>query len=391
MKSGKLRIIVSGMLAGDPFQGGATWAVLQYLLGLKQLGHAVTFIEPVSAAQLFVRPNRHVARKVELTQSDSASYFRSVTTEFGLGEDSALLVLDSKQTAGLSYDELKMRSRNCDLLINISGLLRDQALLEQIETRLFLDLDPAFNQIWASQGIDMGFDLHTHFATIGSKLGDPDCPVPVHNRKWIKTVPLVVLDRWPIAREQPRYGFTTIGNWRSYGSVEFNGTSYGLKAHSLRQFWSLPQRVDGSFELSLAIHPDETPDLQAFAKYGWGLVNPAIVADNPQHYREFIGSSQAEFAIAKEGYVKSSCGWLSDRSVCYLASGRPVLAQQTGFSEAIPTGEGLLAFSSIEDAAAGVEEITTNYHQHAKAARAIAETHFDSTKVLTRLLDAVAR
>jgi hypothetical protein len=406
----RLRIIVSGMLAGDPHQGGASWAVLQYLLGLQQLGHDVTFIEPIRTAQL--NAASHIShsgsapppRRQDLARSASAKYFNSVVTQFGLRDNSALIAVEPERAVGLSYDALRRRCNDADLLLNISGLLRDPILLDPIPTRVFLDLDPAFNQVWASQGIDMGFDLHTHFVTIGQKLGDSgcpvplgqkmaesDCPVPLNKPEWIKTLPLVVLDHWPVVTDPPRFGFTTVGNWRSYGTVELAGERYGLKAHSLRQFWSLAQRAGARFELALAVHPQESNDLAAFTEYGWHLLDPAELVSDPDSYHNFIGSSQAEFGIAKEGYVKSRCGWFSDRSVCYLASGRPVLAQETGFSDTIPTGDGLLTFGDLDDAIAGVQELDRDYQRHCLAAREIAETYFDSRKVLTRLLEEVAK
>ncbi len=150
---------------------------------------------------------------------------------------------------------------------------------------------------------------------------------------------------------------TTIGNWRGYGSVEHEGVKYGQKAHSMRDLMSLAARTDAPFLLALDIHPDETPDLEALDRNGWHIVDPATVASDPDSYREFIAGSQAELGIAKSGYVLSRCGWFSDRSACYLASGKPVVAQDTGFGRFLPTGAGLLAFASEDDALAAVEEV----------------------------------
>src|SRR3954447_2226233 len=153
-------IIVSGMIAADPFQGGATWAVLQYVLGLRQLGHDVLFIEPVKPASL-------IPAGSALADSANAAYFRRVVAEFGLAADAALLAHGTRDTVGLPYAELLRRAGSADLLLNISGLLDDADLTHHIPSRAWLDLDPAFNQLWASQGIDMRFDGHTHFVTIG--------------------------------------------------------------------------------------------------------------------------------------------------------------------------------------------------------------------------------
>jgi hypothetical protein len=232
----------------------------------------------------------------------------------------------------------------------------------------------------------MRFAGHTHFVTIGQNIGRPDCPVPTCGLPWITTPQPVVLAHWPVADAVRHDALTTVGNWRGYGSVEHRGVFYGQKAHSLRPFIALPTRTREKFLLALAIHAGEAKDLAALKANGWGLIDPAEVAATPAAYQCFIQGSKAEFGIAKSGYVASRCGWFSDRSLCYLASGRPVLAQETGFSRFLPTGEALFAFETVEDVLAAVESLNADYARHAKAARAIAEEHFDSDKVLTRLL-----
>src|SRR5262249_5071020 len=164
------------------------------------------------------------------------------------------------------------------------------------------------------------------------------------------------------------------------------GKSYGLRVHQFRRFVDLPGLTGRPFELALAIHPSETRDLALLSDKGWSLVDPQMVAGDPLAYRSYIGRSLEEFSVAKDIYVQSRGGWISDRSLCYLASGKPVLAQETGFSRHYPTGEGLLAYSTLEEAIAGVEEIARRPLQHARAARALAEEYFDSDKVLGRLL-----
>src|SRR5207249_2653539 len=191
--SGKLRILLSGMIAGDPHQGGATWAVLQYLLGFRRLGHEVFFVEPVLEAAL--RP-----AGASLAASVNADYFFRVVQEFGLEGNAALLQTGTRQTAGLAYDSLRRAVGRADLLINISGMLADEKLIGQIPVRVYLDLDPAFNQLWqAVQGIDMRFSGHTHFVTIGLGIGQPGCTVPTCGLPWITTVQPVVLEDWPTA------------------------------------------------------------------------------------------------------------------------------------------------------------------------------------------------
>ena len=380
MTGERLRILVSGMIAAVPHHGGATWAVLQYVLGLRDLGHEVTFVEQVDPGAL--RPEG-----AALEESVNAAYMRSVAERFGSADGWALLEEGTTRTTGLGYDGLRAAAREADVLINISGILTDDDLMGAARTKVYLDLDPAFNQLWHAQGIDMHFGGHDRFVTVGQAIGTPHCSVPTSGIDWIPTVPPVVLEHWPVVRGGER--ITTIGNWRGYGSVEHEGVKYGQKAHSMRDLMTLAARTDAAFQLALDIHPGETPDLEALDRNGWQIVDPAAVAADPDSYRDFIAGSQAELGIAKSGYVLSRCGWFSDRSACYLASGKPVVAQDTGFGRFLPTGAGLLAFTTEDDALAAVEEVRSDHERHAAAARAIAEEHLDSRTVLARFLDRV--
>ena len=376
----KLTILLSGRIAAVPYQGGATWAVLQYLLGFKRLGHDVYFVEPVGEAAL--RP-----ADTSLARSTNAAYFGRVMAEFGLEGTSALLLAGTRQTVGLPYDRLHEIARRADVLVNISGLLADEALTENIPLRAYLDLDPAFTQLWqAVEGINMRFADHNHFVTVGQAIGQPGCDVPTCGLEWITTSQPVVLERWSAARHITHDALTTIANWRGYGSIEHGGALYGQKAHSLRQFFSLPTLTEEKFVLALAIHPEERKDLAALRDNGWRLTDPARVAHTPASYQRFVQGSKAEFGIAKSGYVAARCGWFSDRSACYLASGRPVIAQETGFGRFLPVGAGLFAFQTIEEVLASLEALNGDYDRHARAARAVAEEYFDSDRVLNRLL-----
>ena len=376
----RLRIVCTGMVAADGGQGGATWAVLQYVLGLRQLGHTVCFVEPVDRSRL--RPGG-----AALAHSAAARRFARIAASFGLADTSALLLEGTTETVGLEYDALRRFAGEADVLVNISGMLTDPALLEPIPRRLYLDLDPAFNQVWhASEGLDMRFDAHTHFATVGLAIGREGCRIPTCGRTWAPTCPPVVLREWPYSRRTTRVAFTTVANWRSYGSVAHEGVVLGQKAHALRALIDLPRKVRARFQLALTIHPSE-PDLPSLRDNGWTLVDPRLAAGTTDSYRRFVRGSRAEIGIAKSGYVASRCGWVSDRSACYLAAGRPVLAQDTGFAAALPTGEGLLTFSTVDEAAAGIDAIQSGYERQRDAARAIAEQYFDSDRVLSRLIE----
>ncbi|CAA9493185.1 MAG: hypothetical protein AVDCRST_MAG30-1491 [uncultured Solirubrobacteraceae bacterium] len=371
---GRLRIVLSGMLAGVPGQGGASWAVLQYLLGLRRLGHDVVLVEPAA-------PGPAVG-----------AYFAAVVERFGLEGRAALLDPATGATTGLSRAALLDAVAGADLLLNVSGMLADEEILAACEVRVFVDLDPGFTQLWhAVEGIDMGFDRHDRFVTIGGRIGTDGCTVPTCGREWLTTLQPVVLEHWPVGGEVRHDAFTTVGHWRAYGSIDHDGVRYGQKAHSLRALLELPERAAASarFTPALGIHPDETSDLAALDAHGWELLDPAVVAGTPEDYAEFVRGSWAEIGVAKSGYVESACGWFSDRSVCYLASGRPVLAQDTGFGDDLPTGEGLLAFSTVDEAAAGAAELRAHYGRHRLAARALAEEAFESDRVLRRLLEAL--
>jgi hypothetical protein len=339
-----VRILVAGMAAANPHQGGATWAVLQYVRGFEQLGHEVWLVDPGPAGQ------------------DARRYF-------------AGLRLGPRATLG-PYD-----GPTPDVLINISGLLRDEDVLEHVPIRVYLDLDPFFNQVWHAQGIDVGLERHTHHVTLGRS-------VPPTGHDWIHTLPPVFLSAWPIAGEVRRDAFTTVANLRSYGPVEIEGVRYGQKAHALRALLDLPQTTPERLAIALDAHPDE-PDVAALRAHGWQLIDPYKAAGTPFRYAEFVRESKAELGVAKEGYVTSRCGWFSDRSAVYLASGRPVVAHDTGFGESLPVGAGLLAFADVDGARAAIDAVCDEYGRHARAARAIAEEYLDAKIVLSRILQEV--
>jgi Phosphotransferase enzyme family len=341
-----LRVVVAGMIAGDPYQGGAAWTVLQYVYGLERLGHEVTLVEPLR----------------EQPSNETMAFFRLATA----GLDARLLH---------SGEQLTTRA---DLLLDVSGLLRDY---DAAPLRVYLDLDPVFSQLWHLQGIDVGIAGHTHHVTVGRN-------VPDTGHEWLTTVPPVVLERWPAAGSIELDALTTVANFRGYGTLELEGVRYGQKVHSLRGIVDLPRRTDERIAIAMDVHEDE-PDLAVLRDHGWQLLDPRQVAGTPDAYARFIRGSKAELGIAKEGYVVSRSGWFSDRSACYLASGRPVIGQDTGFGDYLPTGAGLFAFDAVDDVLAAIDELRGDYGRHARAARAIAEEFLDSDRVLTRLLQAV--
>jgi hypothetical protein len=366
------------MIAATPWQGGAAWAVLQYLLGLRRLGCSVYFMEPID------RP--------EALSSDVPRYCEQVMGRFGFEDRWALIPPRGGDSIGMGRAQIGSAAREAELLLNVAGMLSDADVLDQIPVRAYLDLDPVFTQLWhASDGVDMRLDGHSHFVTVADAIGRPGSRIPSCDRDWLPTLPPVVLEEWPVATHLEHEVLTTVGHWRSYGAIHHQGVQYGQKVHSLRRLIDLPNRTPGRFELALAIHPDETKDLAALREHGWTLLDPAEVAATPDDYRRFVQGSWAEFGLTKDGYVVSDSGWFSDRSACYLASGRPVIAQDTGFGRRLPTGTGLFAISTAEDAAVAIEELQREYERHRAAARELATIHLDSDRVLGALVERLCR
>lgn len=376
------RLVVAGAVAQRAFKGGSTWARLQYLLGFRRLGRNVAFLdrlEPEMCTDDRGRPS-------SIDGSANLRYFLEVMRRFGFQDDFSLVCDRGARFIGLSREEVLLRLKESNFLLNVMGFVDDQTIRAAAPRRVFLDIDPGFPQMWRALDLADIFAGHDDFVTIGENIGRADCSVPTCGLEWISTPPPVVLDEWPYKPGGDR--FTSVASWRgAYGTIDFKGKRYGLRVHEFRKFVELPKITGRPFEIALDIHPDDRKDIELLQKSGWVIVDPKRVARDPWRYREYIQGSGAEFGVAKNMYVETRSGWFSDRSICYLASGKPVLVQDTGLKDLYPVGEGLLTFSTLEEAIAGVEEITTNYERHSRAARAIAEEFFDSDKVLTRLLE----
>ena len=379
MRSHALRILVAGRLAAAPGQGGAAWALLQWILGFRSLGHEVWLVEPLPA--LSTDPLQ--ASPPRSRQSD---YFRRVTRQFDLVERALLTTRDGGLSAKHADASLERFVRGCDLLVDMSGVLAGSELAQDIRVRLYVDLDPGFTQLWHNSGVDVGLAGHTHYATVGQRIGDGDGQVPDCGKTWIRFFPPVALDYWPVVSPPARERFTTVANWRSYGSIDYEGKFFGQKAHSFRANVNLPALTNARLEVALAISPGDSADSELLRQAGWRVLVAGRVASTPDAYQRFIQQSTGEIGFAKSGYVAGRTGWFSDRSAAYLASGRPVVAQDTGLEPQLSDGIGLLAFADPDEAAAGIEQIRRNYGEHAAAARRIAEEHLDAKKVLAQLL-----
>ena len=382
-RSAREIIVLAGSLAQRPHVGGHTWVFLQYLLGLRRLGWDVLFVdrlEPGMCAGEGGEP-------APFAESANLRYLAEVMERFGLGDRWSLLYDGGREVAGLDREEVIARTARSGVLINVMGYLEDEEILDAAPVRAFLDIDPGFGQIWQALGLHDLFRGHDRFLTVGGRIGSADCGVPTCGLEWIPVKPPVQLEEWPVGSDRGSR-FTSVASWRgAFGPLEYQGRTLGLRVHEFRRFFELPERSPAEFEVALDIDEAENKDLRALRRHGWQLADPREAAGDPWRYRDYIQRSSAELMVAKNLYVETRSGWFSDRSACYLATGRPVLAQDTGLDGLVPTGEGLVTFSTLEEAVAGVEEIEGDYERHSRAAREIAEEFFAAGRVLPRLLE----
>ena len=380
------RIVVAGSIAQKPHQSGHAWQFLQYLLGFRRLGWDVLFVDHLDRGLC----RDAAAEPCAPEDSENVAWVAAVMREFGLDASWSIGVGDGR-ALGVARERVLAHARDSDLLLNVMGFLADEEILAAAPRRVFLDTDPGFGQMWHALGLADVFAGHDAHVTIGERIGEPDCTIPTCGLDWITTPQPVYLPAWPAVPLPPRGGFTSVARWRgAYDPVDFEGRRYGLRVHEFRRFASLPRATGAPFELALDIDPAETSDLALLREEGWQLADPAHIARTPAAYRAYIEGSAAELMVAKGMYVQSRSGWFSERSICYLATGRPVLAQDTGLAELYPVGEGLVTYGSLEEAIAGVEAICCDPARHAATAREIAEQHFGSDRVLGRLLDRLA-
>jgi hypothetical protein len=378
--------IVSGALANKPTNGGEAWVRLSWALGLRRLGFDVCFVEQITSGDCVGGDGDPAA----FSTSANRAFFDAVVEGFGLDGQAGLLCDGGRESSGLSLAEIHERAADADLLLNISGHLTIGGIVGGPRTRLYLDLDPGFTQAWhADSGLGFEIAEHDYYATVGLNVSKPGCVIPDCGIRWIPTLPPVLLDQWPatpVPPGPPR--FTTVAGWRSpYGQLELDGRTMGLKHHQFRRLIELPERLgDAEFELALEIHPGDDADREALEGHGWAIVEPRAVAATPQGFRDYVSAATAEFSVAQGVYVESGSGWFSDRTAAYLASGRPALVQDTAIGADLRPGEGMLTFSTLDEAAAGADRIAADPSAHAAAARHFAEEKLDSDRVIARLL-----
>jgi hypothetical protein len=381
------RLVVLGDIGARPY-GGQTWMFLHWLCGLRALGHDVWYIED----HLWwpYDPDR------DTVTDDCAYAVRHVaqcTAKIGLGDRWALRLPPRAEACwGLTSEALDGLYRECDALLNVSGstLLRDVHLAAPL--RVYVETDPVSAELHLANGdanTRRTFEHHHVLVTYGENYGAADCGVPLNGIQYCTTRQPVDLTHWRTAYTPGARNFTTIGSYRQVGKdVEYQGSVYRWsKHHAWERIIDLPSRTRQPFELAVNV---DAADRAYLERHGWRVVSPfRFSLDVFGAYPDYIRSSRAELTVAKDQNVRLRSGWFSERDACYLASGKPVVAQDTGFSNVLPTGEGLFAFSTIEEAIAAVEAINADYPRHAKAARAIAEEYFEAGRVARALLNTI--
>lgn len=372
-----LKIVCSGHLIRYPL-GGFSWHHLQYLVGFQRLGHEVTYFEEYGWPDSCYDPAHD-----------------AMTTDPGYGIAYALNLLrphrlldrwcyiaENGTEYGMPRERLAQLCRECDVYFNLSNINWIPEL-ERCQRRILVDTDPVFTQI-GGHGLGGPFSRYHALFTYGENVHRPGCEMPDGGVRWLPTRQPVVLDLWPVRTAERCAPFTTVMNWAAYGDREHEGRVYGQKDREFEPFFSLPRETGEAMELAISA---PTTVRKRLVEGGWRLSDPLEVTRDPWAYQRYVGASRAEFSVAKHGYVSTRSGWFSERSAAYLASGRPVVVQNTGFSDFLPCGEGLLAYRTPDEAVAAIRQLGEYYDPHCRAARAVAEEHFDARRVLTDLLE----
>jgi hypothetical protein len=379
--TGQPVFVASSFVAKYPTGGGNFWVPLQYLLGLRALGVDAYWLE-------VLWPQGDAARARGFVPA-----FRRQVARAGVADRVALVLFPETEREEPPGGEerwggppdLWARARD-GVCLNVAHSL-PAALRERFARRVLFDVDPGQFQLWARE-FDLGVGRHDAYVTIGRNLGEPDCPVPLGGVPWRRVWPAVHLPAWP-AQWRPGTRWTTVTQWWSEGWVTVGDELVaGHKRTSFLRIADLPGRVAPPLELAANIHADETADRDLLARHGWSLVDPAAVAGTPGAYRRYVQRSRGEISCAKPSYVRTRPGWVSDRTVCYLASGRPCVVEATGAERHLPPSAGLRFFASVEEAADAIAAVERDYAAAARAARHLAEEVFAASVVLPELLRA---
>ena len=377
----QLRIVVLGYVVRGPL-GGMAWQSLQYATGLARLGHEVFLVEDSDDYVSCFDPSRNV---MDTDPSYGLRFAGDAFDRLGLGDRWAYYDAHTGRWLGPCAARAPSICRHADLCLNVSGVNPDRPWLADIPSRVLIDTDPAFTQIrhLCDPTARQAALRHTAFFTIGENFGSAGS-IPDDGLPWRRTRQPIVLDAWPATPGRAGGKLTTVMQWDSYPALEHDGARYGMKSESFLPYLDLPKKAGPVFELVLPCARSLREDLRS---RGWSVRQPRAPTRDPWSYQRYIQRSKAEFSVAKHGYVASASGWFSERSACYMASGRPVVVQDTGFSRVLPTGSGLLSFTTPDEAAAAVDELSRDYAGHCRAARQIAEAYFDARTILSELVE----
>jgi len=373
----------SAFVAKYPEGGGNFWVPLQYLLGLRALGLEAYWLEllwpqgDVARARAFIDPFRRNVEALGVAEWVTLVFFPENERDDPPGR---------AEHVGLGLTELRPRVRD-GLLLNLADSVPAPLRADFARTVLF-DIDPGPFQLWA-RDYELGVGGHDVYLTIGQNLGAPDSPVPLGDVAWQRVWPAVHLPAWPVQGAGDGQRYTTVTQWWSGTWAVLDGEVFdGNKRSGFIEVVELPRRVPVTLELAANIHPGEVEDRALLARHGWHLADPAVVAGTPEAFRRYVQASRGEFSCAKPAYVRTRSGWVSDRTVCYLASGRPCVVQDTGAARHLPASAGLRFFSTLDEAAEGLRAIEADHAAASRAARALAEEVFATEVVVPALLRA---
>jgi hypothetical protein len=378
----RLRIVVLGYIVRGPL-GGLVWHHLQYVLGLQRLGHDVYFIEDSDDYPSCYDPSTH---GVGTDPTYGLRFTEDVFSQFGINDRWGYYDAHTQRWLGPLSERSRQLCRNADIVLNLSGVNRMRPWIEDIPVRVLVDTDPVFTQIrhLRDENARREAAKHTSFFTFGENYSDADCHVPADGFPWQPTRQPLFPQAWPVTTVPTQGPLTTVLQWQSYPAVHFDGQRYGTKSDSFPAYQNLPTKVGSVLELAIG---SETAPREALQRAGWVIRDPLEVTRTANAYQEYIQRSLGEFSVSKHGYVVSNSGWFSERSLVYLASGRPVITQDTGFSRWLPTGTGLLSFSTPEQATVAIESVRLDPHRHSQAAREIASEYFHYSQVLSRMIE----
>lgn len=380
-------VVLAGYLVRCPL-GGYAWQILHYLVGLRALGFDPYFYEDTAyVADCFdpLTGNMHVAPDA------GVKFIGDFLQRFGFGNRWAFWDASTDRYHGLGREQTAALLHDAAVVITLAAVNRLPRRPRQ--PKIFIDIDPAFTQIRVAQGdrslAEFLAEHDAHF-TIGENIGMPGCAIPTERFHWRATRQPIAVELWPPLPSDPSAAFTTVGRWdEGRRDLEFGGQVYTWRKRTeWMKFLELPARSGQRFRVAMDV--DKTPgDGELLRRHGWEVVDPVAVSRDAATYQDFIRRSKGEFTVAKELNMRLSSGWFSDRAACYLAAGRPVITQDTGFGRILPTGKGLFAVRNLDDTVAVCAAIAADYDAHAHAARQIAEDYFAAPHVLEKLLSAV--